>query len=136
MSVDIYEDTLPKRLARPAIFNGARGRCPNCGTGKLFRAYLKTKDAYETCDLEFHHHRADDAPPYFTILIVSHVVVSLMLMVEQTWKPDLWIHAAIWLPMTLILSLSLLPIIKGALIGVQWAMYMHGFDPNSANDEL
>ncbi|MBZ0217536.1 MAG: DUF983 domain-containing protein, partial [Fimbriimonadaceae bacterium] len=76
----------------------------------------------------------DDAPPYFTILIVGHVIVPLLLIVEQTWRPDLWIHAAIWLPLTVILSLTLLPIVKGALVGVQWALYMHGFDPNSAED--
>lgn len=136
MTVEIFENAQPQRLVRPALVCGARGYCPNCGVGRLFRAYLKTVESCAHCGEDIHHHRADDAPPYFTILIVGHIIIPLLLMVEQTWKPDLWIHAAIWLPMTIVLSLVFLPIIKGALVGVQWALRMHGFDPNSDEANL
>jgi uncharacterized protein (DUF983 family) len=100
----------------------------------MFRRYLKVSDACPHCGEELHHHRADDAPPYFTITIVGHVIVSLLLMVEMAYRPPLWLHAAIWLPLTVVMSLLLLPSIKGALVGLQWALLMHGFDPDAKDD--
>src|SRR5690606_36733457 len=81
------------------------------------------------------HHRADDAPPYFTILIVGHVIVSLLLGVEMEYRPPIWVHLALWLPLTVLMSLALLPPIKGAIVGLQWALYMHGFHPSGAAEE-
>ncbi len=118
-----------------SLLRGAKLKCPACGTGALYRRYLKVSDACPNCGEELHHHRADDAPPYFTIVIVGHIVVSLVLLVEMTYHPPLWVHAALWTPLTLVLALGLLPSIKGALVGLQWALRMHGFDPN-ARDEI
>ncbi len=117
-----------------AMLRGARLKCPACGTGALYRRYLKVLNACPNCGEELHHHRADDAPPYFTIVIVGHIVVSLVLLVEMTYRPPLWVHAALWTPLTLVLALGLLPSIKGALVGLQWALRMHGFDPNSRDE--
>ena len=83
-----------------------------------------------SCGEALHHHRADDAPPYFTIVIVGHVIVGLLLAVEMAYRPPLWLHAALWLPLTVLLALLLLPVIKGTLVGLQWALLMHGFDPS------
>jgi uncharacterized protein (DUF983 family) len=74
------------------------------------------------------HHRADDAPPYFTIFIVGHIIVSLVITVELVYWPPLWLHFVIWLPLTILLSLALLPVVKGAIVGLQWALKMHGFE--------
>jgi uncharacterized protein (DUF983 family) len=117
-----------------AMLRGAGRKCPACGVGKLFRAYLKVADHCPHCGEALHHHRADDAPPYFTIVIVGHVIVSLVLTVEMAYRPPLWVHAAIWLPLTIVMSLLLLPPIKGALVALQWALLMHGFDPDSTED--
>jgi uncharacterized protein (DUF983 family) len=124
--------TLPTREVGVAAWRGLRGRCPQCGDGKLFRAFLKINDHCPKCSEALYHHRADDAPPYVVITIVGHIVVGLMLAVEKTWAPDLWIHTAIWVPLTIILAIAFLPPVKGALVGVQWALRMHGFDPNSS----
>ena len=102
----------------------------------MYRRYLKVSDECPSCGEELHHHRADDAPPYFTIVIVGHVVVSLLLAVEIAYRPPLWLHAAIWLPLTVLLALMLLPPIKGALVGLQWALLMHGFDPNAEEEKI
>jgi uncharacterized protein (DUF983 family) len=101
----------------------------------MFRRYLKVADACPHCDEALHHQRADDAPPYFTIVIVGHIVVGLVLAVEMAYRPPLWLHGALWLPLTLILSLIILPPVKGALVALQWALLMHGFDPD-AKDEM
>ena len=78
------------RAARPifgSLMRGAALKCPACGAGAMFRRYLKVADACPQCGEELHHHRADDAPPYFTIVIVGHIVVSLVLMVEMAYRP-------------------------------------------------
>lgn len=119
-----------------SLLRGARLSCPACGKGAMFRRYLKVADSCPACGEALHHHRADDAPPYFTIVIVGHVVVGLMLAVEMAYRPPLWLHAAIWLPLTLLLALLLLPPIKGALVGLQWALLMHGFDPDAEEEKI
>jgi uncharacterized protein (DUF983 family) len=110
-----------------AIWNGLRQRCPSCGTGRMFAGYLKVADRCTTCGTELHHQRADDAPPYFTMFVVGHLVIGGVLAMEQAYQPASWVQMAVWLPTTLILSLALLPRIKGALIAYQWALRMHGF---------
>ena len=98
-----YAERAPRSLAR-AMWRGFRGRCPNCGQGKLFRAFLKVADRCEVCGTELYHQRADDAPPYFVILITGHIVVPISLIVETELSPPLWLHAVIWGPLTLALA--------------------------------
>jgi uncharacterized protein (DUF983 family) len=120
-----------------ALMRGMKQRCPACGGDGLYRSYLKIVDHCRHCGEALHHHRADDAPPYFTILVVGHIIVGGVLTLEQMLAPADWVQAAIWLPMTLILSLLLLPRVKGALVGLQWALRMHGFGsaPDPADPE-
>lgn len=121
----------PSRSLWTAVKRGLACRCPACGEGRLFSSYLKVAPSCERCGEALHHHRADDAPPYLTITIVGHVVVPLLLWLELSHEPELWIHFALWLPLTLGLCLALLPPMKGMVVGYQWAMRMHGFDENS-----
>ncbi|RWL94476.1 MAG: DUF983 domain-containing protein [Mesorhizobium sp.] len=118
------------RVARPlwtAIKRGLLGRCPHCGEGKLFYAFTKTVDTCSVCGEEIHHHRADDLPAYLVIVIVGHIVVGSFMAVEATTALSNLQHALIWVPLTIILALALLQPVKGAVIGLQWALYMHGF---------
>jgi uncharacterized protein (DUF983 family) len=117
----------PPRSLLGALRRGFAHKCPACGEGALYRNYLKVADACSRCGEELHHHRADDAPPYFTILIVGHVVGGGILLLEQAYAPETWVHYAIWLPLLLVMTLWLLPRVKGALVGLQWALRMHGF---------
>jgi len=124
-----FKDSAPPRNVWNAIGQGLRGSCPACGKGKIFQAYLKVNDRCPNCGEELFHHRADDAPPYVTILIVGHVVGALMLLTEEFWpEAPIWLHAMIWPTLALILSLWLLPIAKAGLIAYQWALRMHGFE--------
>jgi uncharacterized protein (DUF983 family) len=125
----------PERSLLRAMLRGLRCRCPNCGEGRLFRAYLKVVDRCPVCHEELFHQRADDAPPYFVILITGHIVVPLALLMEAELSPPYWVHAAIWGPLTLALVLGLLGPVKGAIVGWQWANRMHGFDPDYRDDE-
>lgn len=122
-------DTEEKREILPAILNGLRCRCPRCGQGKLFRAYLKVVDHCPNCGEELFHHKADDMPPYIAIVIVGHILIGLMLHLEMEYAiAPIW-YVATLVPAALILPLVMLPSIKGAVVGLQWANRMHGFDP-------
>lgn len=123
-----------RRPILASLLRGAALKCPACGLGFMFRRYLKVSDACPHCGEALHHQRADDAPPYFTIVIVGHIVVGLVLAVEMAYRPPLWVHAALWLPLTLILTLLVLPRVKGVLVALQWALRMHGFDPDAKEE--
>jgi uncharacterized protein (DUF983 family) len=111
-----------------ATKRGFFGRCPHCGEGRMFRAFLKVADNCPVCGEELHHHRADDFPAYLVIVIVGHAVVPLILAMETHVAPAYWVHIALWPAMVLGLSLGLLQPVKGAIVGLQWAMDMHGFE--------
>jgi uncharacterized protein (DUF983 family) len=123
-----------KRNVWTSIKRGFRGRCPRCGEGKLFCAFLKVANKCSVCDLDFTPHRADDLPAYLVIVIVGHIVVPTALWIETDYSPPVWLQLAIYLPLTLILSLALLQPVKGAVVGMQWALRMHGFDENAPSD--
>lgn len=93
----------------------------------MFTSFLKVADTCDSCSAELHHHQAHDAPPYFTIFIVGHIVVPLVWVVEKAWRPEIWMHLALWTPLTLGLTFALMPMVKGAVVGLQWALRMHGF---------
>ncbi len=131
MSWQAMEAPSAGRDVMRSALRGMRCRCPACGEGRLFARFLKVADHCASCGEALHHHRADDAPPYAVIFIVGHLIVGFVLSVEVAWAPPMWVHLAIWMPLTLAMSLAMLPPVKGALVGVQWALRMHGFDPAS-----
>jgi uncharacterized protein (DUF983 family) len=107
---------------------GFRGRCPRCGEGKLFGSFLKVDNCCSTCGLDFTPHRADDLPAYLVIAVVGHIVVPAALLIETDYSPPVWLQLAIYLPLTALMSFVLLQPVKGAVVGLQWALRMHGFD--------
>lgn len=120
------DEHAPREVA-PSMRRGWSQKCPACGQGALYRAYLKVADQCPHCHEALHHHRADDAPPYFTMLVTGHIIVGGILIAERQWAPPTWVHLAVAVPALLIMSLWLLPRVKGALVGLQWALRMHGF---------
>ena len=119
------------RRRRPlgeAIRRGLAGRCPACGRGRLFRAYLKLDASCKVCGENLSHARADDAPAYLTMLVVCHLAGAGVLMSDDLWpEASLTATTAFWLIATAVVSLLLLPRMKGAVVGQQWALCMHGF---------
>jgi uncharacterized protein (DUF983 family) len=111
-----------------AILRGARQRCPNCGRGHLFRAYLKPVEVCSECAEPFGHIRADDGPAWLTILITGHVVVGIALAVEMIAPLPLWLSAVVFSAAALLMSLALLPKAKGIFIGSIWATGATGTD--------
>lgn len=117
----------PERSVSDAIKNGLRSRCPKCGTGHLFWRFVKPVDRCEVCGEDLSHQRADDLPAYLDVVVVGHLVVGAFVMVESVTTWPTWAHMAVWTPLTLLLAILFLQPLKGAVIGLQWALYMHGF---------
>ncbi|MGV8839620.1 MAG: DUF983 domain-containing protein [Bauldia sp.] len=135
MTVTYEVDTEPshsveegeKRPVWQSIKRGIRCRCPNCGDGRMFSRFLKVAPTCPACGEDLSHHRADDLPPYLTIVIVGHIVVTAILFVFGRWEWPTIVHLFVWLPLTFVLCLALLQPTKGAVVGLQWALRMHGF---------
>jgi uncharacterized protein (DUF983 family) len=114
--------------AAQALRRGLRGRCPACGEGQMFRAFLKVADTCPHCGEELHHHRADDFPAYLVIVIVGHILVPIVLLVETEIAPAMWISMTLWPLAALMMALGLLQPVKGAVVAIQWYGGMHGFE--------
>lgn len=111
-----------------AVRRGLMCRCPACGEGRLFGPFLKVEPACSACGQAFHHHRADDFPPYLVMFIVGHIVGYGIYATEMhVENVSLLVHALIWPALAVGLSLALLQPVKGAVIGLQYGLRMHGF---------
>ncbi len=123
----------PSRRLGEAIRRGLLGRCPACGRGPLFRGYLKLARVCKMCGEDLSHARADDAPAYLTMLVVCHVVGVGVLFSDETFPHmSLMTASLFWLVVTIVASLLILPRMKGAVVGQQWALCMHGFGGEAA----
>lgn len=111
-----------------AMWRGFRGHCPNCDRGRMFRKFLKVANACPACGEELSHHRADDFPAYLDIVLVGHVLVPIVLLVETEMPPPMWVSMTMWPLIGLAMTLSLLQPLKGLVVGLQWALGMHGFE--------
>ena len=102
------------------IGRGLRGRCPRCGEGRLFQGFLSLRSACERCGLDYSFADAGDGPAVFVILIGGFIVVFAALITEIAYQPPYWVHAALWLPLILLVTLAPLRLIKGLLIALQY----------------
>jgi len=105
----------------PSAFRASLlARCPRCGRGKLFQGYLHLPKTCGVCGLDYGIFDAGDGPAVFVILIVGFLVAGGALGVEVAYQPPYWVHAILWLPAILILSLGLLRPLKAALLVLQY----------------
>lgn len=119
------------RSARQAMWHGWRKRCPNCGSGPVLKGYLTVRESCTVCKEELHHARADDGPAYLSILIVGHIMAPLLHIVFVQFRPEPLVLFTIFAVGCTALSLYLLPRLKGAIVGFQWARRMNGFRASS-----
>jgi len=97
-----------------------RGRCPNCGEGRLYSGYLKLADKCESCGLNLAAFDQADGPAVFVMFFVGFLVVVPMLVVELAYHPPYWVHAALWVPWTIFWVLLLLRPVKSLLVAQQF----------------
>jgi uncharacterized protein (DUF983 family) len=103
-----------------SALRGIACRCPRCGKGKLYSGFLTLAAKCETCGLDFSFMDSGDGPAVFVILIAGAIVVASALIVEVKYQPPFWVHAALWLPLTLAVTLWPLRAIKSLLIALQF----------------
>lgn len=124
-----------KRDVAQALFRGALGHCPHCNKGKLFTKYIKVTPQCAECGEDYTPNRSDDLPAYLVLLIVGHIVVGAMMSVEAHYDWPVWLQSIIWPGLCIVLTLGLLPLIKGAVVALQWALRMHGFSAKPDGDD-
>lgn len=107
--------------AASPLATGLGARCPRCGQGRLFDGYIKIRPRCETCALDFAFANAGDGPAVFVIMLVGFLVVGGALAVEVNFQPPMWVHMALWIPLTLLLALGILRPLKAFLIALQYA---------------
>jgi uncharacterized protein (DUF983 family) len=125
----------PERPLGRAIKRGLLCRCPNCGDGRLFRAFLKPVDECRTCGEDYRPQRADDLPAYLVIVVVGHVLMTGYMLTDMVLRVSPWVHLAIWAPLAVLAALLTIQPIKGGVIGLQWANRMHGFGAGSGKTD-
>jgi uncharacterized protein (DUF983 family) len=110
-----------------SIWRGLKCKCAKCGTGRLFYKFIKPVDRCDRCNEDFRPERADDLPAYLVIMVIGHITVGGYLGTELLFTLASWQHLAIWVPVSVLGALALLQPVKGGVIGLQWALRMHGF---------
>ncbi len=112
-------DPLPGVSPSPFVA-GLTCRCPRCGKGKLYRGFLNVAPRCEACGLDYAFVDAGDGPAIFVILIAGIIVVAAALITEVRYQPPLWVHALLWVPLILVVTLLPLRLIKSLLIALQF----------------
>ena len=111
---------MPEHRSVSPFVAGLRGRCPACGQGKLFRGFLALRPNCEHCGLDYAFADSGDGPAVFVILIGGFIVVGAALVAEIIYQPPLWLHALLWGPLILVVTLAPLRLLKGLLIALQY----------------
>ena len=112
-------DAAPPSLVQ-SIMTGLACRCPRCRKGHLFSGFLNLRKECEACGLDYSFADAGDGPAIFVILISGFIVVGAMLLTEVVYQPPFWVHAILWLPIILLMTMGPLRPMKAGLMALQY----------------
>jgi uncharacterized protein (DUF983 family) len=107
-------------VAGGPLLAGLRGRCPNCGQGRLFAGFLKVSPTCGVCGFDLRKADSGDGPAVFVILIAGFLMAFAALFTEVAYHPPIWVHLVVFLPLTLVVCLALLQPAKGVLLAAQF----------------
>jgi uncharacterized protein (DUF983 family) len=110
----------PSPTVTESALRGIACRCPRCGKGKLYAGFLDLRPSCTSCGLDYAFIDAGDGPAVFVIMIAGAIVVACALIVEVKYQPPFWVHAALWAPLTLAVTLWPLRAMKSLLIALQF----------------
>src|SRR3546814_8583368 len=98
-------DTLfPYTTLFRSLFDGLVGFAPQC----------------RACGLDYSAYNVGDGPAAFLTLIIGAVITVLALVTDAAFRPSLWVHALLWVPLTAIAVIWSLRISKAALLALEF----------------
>ena len=103
-----------------SILAGFACVCPRCSKGKMFQGFLALRPRCEVCDLDYGFADSGDGPAVFVMFLAGFIVVGAALVTEVVYKPPFWVHAVLWLPLILVVTLGPLRPMKGLMIALQY----------------
>lgn len=103
-----------------AITRGWRGRCPRCGGGRLLRGYVTPAGDCLLCLAPLSRYQTADFAPYLVTFAIGLMFMPAAFFLSMSGAGDLAI--AILVLFALTMALILLPRMKGAAIGLLWAL--------------
>jgi uncharacterized protein (DUF983 family) len=101
-------------------WTGLLGKCPRCGKGKMFRGLLTLAPSCDACGLNYSFADSGDGPAIFVMTIAGFIIVGFALYVEVAYQPPYWVHALIFLPLSVVVCVGLLRPTKGLLVALQY----------------
>ena len=110
----------PSPTVTESALRGIACRCPRCGKGKLYAGFLDLRPSCDCCGLDYAFIDAGDGPAVFVIMIAGAIVVACALIVEVKFQPPFWVHAVLWVPLTLVVTLWPLRAMKSLQIALQF----------------
>ena len=111
----------PADSAAPdAVQQAMKGLCPRCGAPTLFSGTIKFADRCSSCDLDFSSFNVGDGPAAFLTLGLGTLVTILALVVDALFRPPLWVHVLLWVPITIAMIVGSLRVAKAALIAAEY----------------
>jgi uncharacterized protein (DUF983 family) len=110
----------PIKTLGDAIRAGLLCRCPRCGKGQLFQGFLTLRPRCDVCGLDYGFADSGDGPAVFIMFFAGFIVVGAALVTEALYHPPYWVHAALWVPLILIVTLGPLRPMKGMMIALQY----------------
>jgi uncharacterized protein (DUF983 family) len=117
---EVSDVTAQRATLIETVLRGLACKCPRCGRGRLYAGFLKLAAKCDACGLDYAFIDSGDGPAVFIIMIAGAIVVASALIVEIKYQPPFWVHAALWLPLTLAVTLWPLRAAKSLLIALQF----------------
>ena len=112
---------IPPEMAQ-GLWRAFRGRCPNCGKGKLYKSYLKHIDDCPVCNAKYSDIQADDGPAWFVMVLTGAIVLPAAIYLSLHDVMPIWAVMTVLLVLTVAVALLLLPRAKGVFIAVLWRL--------------
>lgn len=110
-----------KRDVWLAIRRGLKLSCPACGRGRIMAGYLRQAEGCLHCGERTGDIRADDGPAWATILLVGHLISPMFFVFANRDANELWLPFLAVATLVIVLTLLLLPRMKGLFVGLIWA---------------
>ena len=119
--MSIGQTPTPTRALGRAIARGFVGRCPACGRGAVIGGYIAPVARCNACVEDLARYQTADFAPYIVTFLVGLVFIPLTLVLSLDGALGDWAFY-VTIGAALLTAIVLLPRVKGATIGLLWAL--------------